>query len=63
MKEINYTFWKDDNFFLGYLNEYPDYLTQGTTKEELQENLKDLFKDLENESIPYTRKTEKLLVA
>ena len=46
MKEINYTFWKDDTFFLGYLNEYPDYLTQGTTKEELQENLKDLFKDL-----------------
>jgi predicted RNase H-like HicB family nuclease len=63
MKMIDYTWWKSDQFYLGYLNDYPDYLTQGETKEELQENLKDLLKDIESETIPYIRKTETMLVA
>jgi len=28
--------------FLGYLEEYPDYWTQGTSLEELKQNLLDL---------------------
>jgi predicted RNase H-like HicB family nuclease len=28
--------------WLGYLKEYPDYMTQGETLEELKENLKDI---------------------
>ncbi len=63
MKTVQYTFWQDGEFFLGYLNEYPDYQTQAYSKEELLENLKDLFKDIESENIPYIKKVEVLEIA
>jgi predicted RNase H-like HicB family nuclease len=63
MKELKFTWWKTEHFFLGYLNEYPDYMTQGVTKEELIDNLKSLLEDIESNEIPYIRKTETLMVA
>jgi len=42
MKTIKYTYWKDGNYYLGYLNDYPDYQTQGLSKDELIINLKDI---------------------
>lgn len=63
MKTVEYTCWKDGDFYLGFLNKYPDYLTQGETKQDLRENLLDLFKDLETQEIPSIRKVETLLVA
>jgi len=60
---VKYTFWQDGEFFLGYLNEYPDYWTQGYSKEELLENLKDLLTDLESEEIPFVRKVEAMAIA
>jgi hypothetical protein len=32
--------------WLGYLGEFPDYMTQDTTQEELQENLRDIYEEL-----------------
>ncbi len=43
-----YIYWKDEDMWLGYLAEYPDYMTQGETIEELEENLKDIYKELDN---------------
>jgi len=63
MRTIKFTYWQDADFFIGFLNEYPDYQTQGSTKEELAENLKDLLVDFESGQVPYIRKTEELLVA
>ena len=63
MRTIKFTYWQDDDFFLGFLNEYPDYQTQGKTKEELTENLKDLLADFESGQVPFARKIEELLVA
>jgi predicted RNase H-like HicB family nuclease len=63
MKTVSYTYWKSKDFFLGFINDYPDYLTQGETEEELQENLKDLLVDLESNEIPYIRKVEQMQVA
>ena len=60
---MKYTWWKSEHFFLGYLNDYPDYMTQGTDKEELIENLKSLLEDIESDEVPYIRKTETLMVA
>jgi len=62
MNTIKYTFWQDGEFFIGFLNDYPDYETQGYSKEELLENLKSLLKDLKSEEIPYIRKVEELAV-
>jgi predicted RNase H-like HicB family nuclease len=63
MRTIEYTFWQDGEFFIGYLNEFPDYQTQGFSKEELMENLKDILFDIETREIPYIKKVEKLVVA
>jgi len=45
------------------LNDYPDYQTQGMSKEELVNNLKDLLADFESGQVPYVRKVEELVVA
>jgi hypothetical protein len=47
MRTVKYTCWKDGDFYLGYLNDYPEYQTQGMLKEELIANLQDLRNDIE----------------
>jgi predicted RNase H-like HicB family nuclease len=63
MRKLEYTFWRDEDFFLGYLNKYPDYQTQAYSREELVENLKDLLVDLESEDVPFIKQVEELTVA
>jgi predicted RNase H-like HicB family nuclease len=63
MKTAKFTYWQDGEYFLGFLNEYPDYRTQGMSKEELLKNLRDLLADLESGEVPYIRKVEDLVVA
>lgn len=38
--------------WLGYIEEFPDYMTQGETLDELQENLKDIYDDLAGDKVP-----------
>lgn len=49
---IKIIYWKGDTHWLGHMQDYPDYVTQGETIEELQENLRDLLKDIESGEIP-----------
>ena len=63
MKTIKFTYWQDGDYYLGFLNDYPDYQTQGMSKGELVRNLKDLLADLESGEVPYVRKVEELVVA
>ncbi len=60
---MDYTYWKDDDMWLGYLDEYPDYMTQAETMDELKENLFDLYKELTSGHIPAVRHHAKLIVA
>ena len=60
METARFVYWQDGNMWLGYLEEYPDYMTQGETLEELKENLKDIFKDLTSGVIPSVRKIAEL---
>ena len=60
MEREKYTYWQDDDMWLGYLEEYPDYMTQGKTLEELEENLRDIFKELRSGNIPCVRKVAEL---
>ncbi len=43
-----YVYWQDEEMWLGYLEEFPDYWTQGETEKELQEHLIELYQDLNN---------------
>ena len=63
MKVVQYTFWQDGEFFIGFLNNYPDYETQAYSKDELIENLKSLLTDIESNEIPFIKKVEELVVA
>ncbi len=49
--------------WLGYLEDYPDYMTQGETRQELEENLRDIYADLTNGGIPGVRKISELQIA
>ena len=41
--KVKFTFWREpDGKYLGYLNEFPDYWTQGETLEDLKAHLLDL---------------------
>ena len=63
MKKMSFTYWRNGKFYIGLLNQYPDYQTQGMTKSELTENLKDLLTGIESREVSYIRKVEELLVA
>jgi predicted RNase H-like HicB family nuclease len=62
MQRLKYVYWQDERMWLGYLEEYPDYMTQGETLEELKENLKDIYKELTSGTIPCVRKVAELQV-
>jgi len=61
--KAKFIYWKDLDFWLGYLEEYPDYHSQGISLDELRSNLKDLYHDLTSGEIPYVRKKGELEVA
>ena len=37
--ELDYTYWQDSKFFVGFLNDYPNDSTQGFSLNELEEAL------------------------
>ena len=63
MEKLKYIYWQDEGMWLGYLEEYPDYMTQGALIDELQYNLKDIYKELNSGTIPHVRKVAELQVS
>ena len=49
--------------WLGHLDEFPDYMSQAETLEELQENLKDIYAELTSGNIPGVRRVAELNIA
>jgi hypothetical protein len=58
MHALEYTFRRDGEFYVGHLNRYPYYETQGYSKEELIENLTDLLVDIQSDKVPYITKAD-----
>jgi hypothetical protein len=48
--------------WLGYFEQFPDYLTQGESLNDLEENLRDLHRDLTSGEIPGIRSVAELSV-
>lgn len=63
LQSIRYVYWQDGDAWLGHLEEYPDYLTQGESLSDLEEHLRDLHKDFSSGVIPSVRKLAELLVS
>jgi predicted RNase H-like HicB family nuclease len=62
MNTARYVRWQDGNMWLGYFEQFPDYLTQGESLRDLEENLRDLYRDLTGGEIPGIRKVAELSV-
>ena len=62
MKRVNFVYWQEDDAWLGYLQEYPDYWTQGETLADLEEHLKDLYLDVTSGTISGIRKVGELAI-
>jgi predicted RNase H-like HicB family nuclease len=63
MRTLKFTYWQDGEYYLGYLNDFPDYETQGFSKEELEHNLRSLLDDVESGEVPFVKTVEDLVVA
>lgn len=58
-----FTYWQDGRHWLGFLDEFPDYLTQGESLEDLKAHLVSLYADLTSGEIPCVRRRGELEVA
>jgi predicted RNase H-like HicB family nuclease len=63
MTTKRYIYWQDEEMWLGYLEEYPDYWTQAETENELKENLADIYEELMSRAIPNVRRVAELEVS
>ncbi len=63
MQSVKIVVWQDGDAWIGYLQEYPDYLTQGSSLEDLREHLKDLYAELSSGNIPGARRVEDLMIS
>ncbi len=63
MQTVKYIYWEEDGGWLGYLEEDPDYWTQGETLADLMEHLKDLYIDLHGNLIPGARRVGELTIS
>jgi predicted RNase H-like HicB family nuclease len=62
MNTARYVHWQDQDMWLGYFEEFPDYLIQGETLAELESNLRDLYRDVTSGEIPGIRRVAELTV-
>lgn len=62
MSGLRYVYWQDAEAWLGYLEEFPDYMTQGESLADLEEHLLDLHADLTTGAIPCVRRVGELQV-
>jgi len=62
METTKFIYYQENDMWVGWLEEYPDYRTQGATLDELKKNLKDIYDDLSTGKIPHARKCGKLVV-
>ena len=63
MRSRPFTYWQDGEAWSGYLGDFPDYLTQGESFEDLKAHLASLYEDLTSGGIPCVRQRGELEVA
>jgi predicted RNase H-like HicB family nuclease len=55
-------YWKEDKFWLGKLLEHREFMTQGATLDELEENIKDAFLMMAMDDVPREHKLKAITV-
>ncbi len=63
MARLKFVYYQDGDTLVGYLEDYPDYMTQGKDIEELKKNLKDIYKDIAAGKVENVKKRGELVVS
>ena len=63
MQVVKVMVWQEGDAWVGYLQEYPDYWSQGESLDDLKDHLKDLYADLSTGAIPGARHVEDLILS
>ncbi len=63
MQTVSFVYWQENDAWIGYLQEFPDYWTQGESFEDLKDHLRDLHRDLTSGELPGVRRVDQLEVA
>lgn len=50
--QLRMVYWKGESFWLGKLVDHPEIMSQGETVEELEENLRDAYRELLLDDVP-----------
>lgn len=50
--KINIVYREEKGWFVGHIQEYPDYESQGKTLEELRDNLVEIYEDIRKGLVP-----------
>jgi hypothetical protein len=62
METVKFVYYQENGLWIGWFEDYPDYRTQGKTLEELKENLKEIYDDINSGKIPFVRRYGELAV-
>ena len=63
METKRFIYYQESELIVGWLEEHPDYRTQGETLDELKENLQEIYNELTSGQIPCVHKVGELSVA
>ena len=61
--KLNIVYKKEKEWFIGHIQEYPDYESQGKTLDELKENLIEIYYDINKGLVPDAESFQLLEVA
>ena len=62
MEKKRFIYYQEEDMWIGWLEELPDYRTQGETLDELKENLRDIYEEVISGSIPCVHRVGELVV-
>jgi len=63
MQTVKFIYWQEEDAWIGHLDDYPDYWTQGETLDHLKDHLKDLYQELTSGHIPEVRRVGELVIS
>jgi predicted RNase H-like HicB family nuclease len=63
MQSKRFIYYEEEGMWIGWLEEFPEYHTQGKSLDELKENLKDIYEELTSGSIPCVHRVGELLMS
>ena len=62
METFKFVCWQDGAGWLGYLQDYPDYRTQGESLDDLKDQLRGLLEDIDSGELQGIRRVEELVI-